>query len=158
MRRIILAVIVILVFSTSSLQASGGEGVWYSVLFPGWGQIREGRYGRGALLAGAEIISLTSLVVTNIQYNRRVEQYDRAKAYYLAADYIGDACENYDLMHERWDDAERLDKYRKVLVGAAVSVWAIGVLDMLWGRDVEPPPISLEIGKEGFLVTRTFSF
>ena len=157
MRKTVL-VVVVLLFSASSLQAAGGEGIWYSVLFPGWGQIRSGRYVRGSLLVSLELISLTSLVVANIQYNRAVEQYDRAKTNYLKASYVGDAYQSYNQMHEKWDDAERLNKYRKVLAGAALGVWAIGIADMLWGKDTEPPNLSLEVRGEDFLITKTFSF
>ncbi|UCF06799.1 MAG: hypothetical protein JSV33_07180 [bacterium] len=157
MKTIILAVIIVLA-ATSAVEASGGGDVWYSVLFPGIGQIKSGRYGRGTLLMGAEMISLVGLVIADIQYDRSVEQYERAKAYYLNADYIGDATENYNIMLKKWDDAEKLDTYRKVLVGAAVGVWVLGILDMVISDDPENMPVSLEYKGNAFLVTKTFSF
>lgn len=158
MRNVLLVAVVMLIVTSSAADASGSGDVLYSVLFPGWGQIRAGKYGRGALLVSAEIISLTALLMTDIQYDRAVEQYERARAFYLTAQYIGDAHEYYDTMHEKWDDAENLHKYRNVLFGAAVGVWAIGIVDMLVGGDAEEPPVTLDITHDGFSVTKTFSF
>lgn len=158
MRRLILAIMALLILSSSSVYASGGGNVWYSVVFPGWGQIKSARYGRGALLVSAEAISLAALLVTNIQYDRAVEQYDRAKTSYLSATYIGDANEYYERMSEKWDEAERLHKYRKILVGTAVGIWAIGIVDMLWGGDADRPSLSIEVGGDEFRVVKSITF
>ncbi len=157
MRKIIPAILVILI-SAGSLQAAQAEDVVYSVLFPGWGQLRTGRYTRGTLLMGVEMITLTGLAVANIQYDREVEAYDRAKLLFNSATYIGDARMYYDQMVEKWDAADNLNKYRKVFVGAAVGVWVVGVADMIWGKDPSNPPISLEMRGDGFLVAKSFSF
>ncbi|RKZ07214.1 hypothetical protein DRQ05_03470, partial [bacterium] len=76
MKRIFFIAVVI-VLASSVVHASGNENVYYSVLFPGWGQIRSAHYGKGSLYMGAEIVSLVSIAITQIQYNRAVEQYDK---------------------------------------------------------------------------------
>lgn len=157
MRKTILVILVILI-SAVSLQAAEAEDVVYSVLFPGWGQLRAGRYSRGALLMGVEMITLTGLAVVNIQYDREVEAYDRAKLLYNSAMYVGDARAYYDQMVEKWDAADNMDRYRKVFVGTAVGVWVIGVADMIWGKEASNPPISFEVRGDGFLVAKSFSF
>ena len=109
------------------------------------------------------IILLTALLVVmssmaDIQYDRTVEQYERARSFYLTSQYIGDAHYYYDAMNKKWDDAENLNKYRNIMVGAAIGVWAIGVVDMIWGGGGDEPPVTLDISHEGFVVSKTFSF
>jgi len=157
MRVMLVSIILILLTASVAPAAERGD-VWYSILFPGLGQIKTGRYGRGSLLLSAEMLSLTALVISNVEYDRAVEQYDRARALYLNADYIGDARYNYDVMQQKWDDADRLDTYRKVFLGTAVGVWVLGAVDMLWGGDPENMPVSLEYKGKSFMVTKTFSF
>lgn len=156
-KKLLLTVVAVLLL-TAPINASKGENIWYSMLFPGWGQLRAKRFGRGTIMAAAELISLTSLAVTQIQYNRAVEQYDRAKSLYLTADYIGDALYQYNTMNEKWDDAERLHKYRIAMLGTAVGVWAISVLDMMLGPESEGPAIEVTASADGFLVTKKISF
>ena len=158
MRNVIVMVMVLLVMASTSVEAADTGDVIYSVLFPGWGQIRSGRYGRGALLVSAEIITLTGLMMADVQYNRAVEQYDLARAFYLSAEYIGDARYYYDLMNEKWDSAENLNTYRNILLGTAIGVWAVGVVDMMWGGGDDGPPLSLDVSNGGFIVSKTFSF
>jgi hypothetical protein len=74
MRKTIVFLLVMLLGIIVSLEAYAGENVWYSVFVPGWGQINSGHYGRGALFLSAELVSLTTLVIADIQYNRSVEQ------------------------------------------------------------------------------------
>ncbi|HUV36332.1 MAG TPA: hypothetical protein VMX58_05285 [Patescibacteria group bacterium] len=158
MRNVIIVVTALLVVASTSVDAADTGDVIYSVLFPGWGQIRAGRYGRGALLVSAEIITLTGLMMADIQYDRAVEQYDRARAFYLNARYIGDAHYYFDTMNEKWDDAENLHTYRTILLGTAIGVWAAGVADMMWGGGGDGPPLSLDVSNGGFIVSKTFSF
>jgi hypothetical protein len=159
MRNVIIMATALLVAVSAPVDAAETGDVIYSVLFPGWGQIRAGRYGRGALLVSAELIVLTGLMMTDIQYDRAVEQYDRARAFYLNAQYIGDARYYYDTMNEKWNDAEDLHTYRNILLGAAVGVWTIGIVDMMWGGGGDGgPPLSLDVSSHGFTVSKTFSF
>jgi hypothetical protein len=157
MRNALLIAVAVSVLAAGAADAAGSGDLLYSVLFPGWGQMRAGRYGRGALLVSAEIISLTGLLMADIQYDRTVEQYDRARARYLTASYIGDARASYDTMLEKWDNAENLNRYRNAFLGAAIGVWAIGVVDMMWGGGGEPP-VTLNVSRGGFIVARSFSF
>ena len=142
----------------ASFDAYGGENVWYSVFVPGWGQVRAGHYGRGSIFLSAEIVSLTTLAISDIQYNRSVEQYERARALYLHATYIGDAVQEYDLMHARWDSAEKLHGYREKALYAALGVWAVNVVDMILFDEKGEPPLSFEGRPGGFLVTGSISF
>lgn len=158
MRNVIIATTMLLLIVSTSADAADTGDLLYSVLFPGWGQVRAGRYGRGALLVSAEIIALTGLMMADIQYDRAVEQYDRARAFYLNAQYIGDARYHYDVMNEKWNDAEDIHTYRNILVGTAIGVWAVGIVDMMWGGGDDGPPLSLDVSSGGFVVSKTFSF
>ncbi|HVO76404.1 MAG TPA: hypothetical protein VMT60_00330, partial [Candidatus Bathyarchaeia archaeon] len=77
MRKPILFLTVSVLLAVASVDAYGGENVWYSVFVPGWGQERSGHYGRASLFLSAELVSLTTLVISDIQYDRSVEQYSR---------------------------------------------------------------------------------
>jgi len=158
MRKTILFLFVMLPVVLASLEADAGENIWYSVFVPGWGQVQSGHYGRGALFLSAELVSLTTLAIADIQYNRSVEQYDRAKASYLQASYIGDALYEYDIMHARWGSADELHGYRQAALYAAVGIWAVSIVDMILFDDKGAPPLSLEVRGGGFLVTGSLSF
>ncbi|MFO7914255.1 MAG: DUF5683 domain-containing protein [Candidatus Krumholzibacteriales bacterium] len=134
------------------------ENTYYSVIFPGWGQMRDGRYGKGTTFMGAELVLLTGVLMSNIQYDRDVEQYEDAAALFRNATYIGDKLYYHQQMMDRWDDADRMDTYRKLLAGAAAGVWIINIVDMIWSEDRRVKPVSLDIKEDGFLITKSFSF
>ncbi len=134
------------------------ENTYYSVIFPGWGQMRDGRYGKGTMFMGAELVLLTGVLMSNIQYDRDVEQYEDAAASFRNATYIGDKLYYHQQMMDRWDDADRMDTYRKLLAGAAAGVWIINIVDMIWSEDRRVKPVSLDIKEDGFLITKSFSF
>ena len=158
MRRIVLFLIMIAVSVLASTEAHSGENVWHSVLVPGWGQVRAGHYGRGALFMSGELVALTTLVIADIQYNRAVEQYDRAKASYLHATYIGDAVDEYTLMHEQWDSANDLHGFRQTVLYAAIGIWAVNIADMIFFDSEGDPPLSISARPDGFIITGSVSF
>ncbi len=158
MRRIAIFLLMIAVSAFASTEARCGENVWYSAMVPGWGQVRAGHYGRGALFMSGELVALTTLVIADIQYNRAVEQYDRARASYLHATYIGDAVGEHTIMHERWNSAEDLNGLRRTMLYAAVGIWAVNVVDMILFDPEGEPPISISPRSDGFLVTGSLSF
>jgi hypothetical protein len=158
MRRIVPLLLVIVLSVLASTEARGGENVWYSAMVPGWGQVRAGHYGRGGLFMSGELVALTTLVIADIQYDRAVEQYDRAKASYLNAAYIGDAVYEYELMHERWNSAEDLNALRNTALYAAIGIWAVSVVDMIIFDSKAEPPLSISVRRDGFIVTGSLSF
>ncbi len=158
MRRIALFLLVMAMGVLVSAEARSGENVWYSAMVPGWGQVRAGHYGRGALFMSGELVALTTLAIADIQYNRAVEQYDRAKASYLHATYIGDAVDEYALMHERWDSANDLHGMRQTALFAAIGVWVVNVADMIIFDSEGDRPLSISARPDGFIVTGSLSF
>ncbi|MBD3178695.1 MAG: hypothetical protein GF417_03335 [Candidatus Latescibacteria bacterium] len=159
MKRFISALLLIFIFAAGI--ATDGlcrENTYYSVLFPGWGQMKDGRYGKGTLFMGAELVLLTGVLMSNIQYDRDVDQYEEASAAFRSATYIGDKLNYNRQMMDRWDDADRMDTYRKVLAGAAVGVWLLNIADMVWSEDQKVKPVTLDVREDGFLVTKSFSF
>jgi hypothetical protein len=158
MRKTALFVLVILLGVFAVHDVGAGENIWYSIFVPGWGQVQAGHYGRGALFLSAELVSLTTLAIADIQYNRSVEQYDRARASYLHASYIGDAVTEYNLMHSRWNSADELHGYRQAALYAAIGVWAVNIVDMVLFDAREEAPLSFEVRHGGFLVAKSFSF
>ena len=159
MRKIVLSILAAaLILPAGQAGAAEAEDVIYSVLFPGLGQIRAGRYTRGTVLLGVELVSLGAIAVTNLQYDRKIEAYERSRILYESATYIGDASSYHADMVDAWEEADDLHGYRKVLIGTAIGVWAIGVADMIWGPDAENPPVTMEVRNDGFLVCKNFSF
>jgi len=159
MRRFICLAAVAIVVGSTPASAAGSGNIWYSVFVPGLGQIESGHYGRGGLFLGAELVSLTVLGITHLQYDRTVDQYDRAKAEFLNARFIGDAETSFDLMNKKWDDANELYRWQTAAVAAAIGVWAVNVVDMvLFDRTDERPLLSMEMKPGGFLVIGTVSF
>jgi len=138
--------------------ASASEKIIYSAIYPGWGQIRSGEYGRGMIFAGAELASLVGLFISDLQYSRTVEDYESARDAYFASDYIGDAQYYYDRMREKWDDAENLNTYRNAFLGAAIGIWVVNVVDIVIGGDDEPPGLSLRADNGAFFITKGFAF
>jgi hypothetical protein len=158
MRRMLVLPLIVVLVVLGSLEAYGGENVWYSVFVPGWGQVRAGHYGRGSLFLSAELVSLAALAISDIQYSRAVDQYDRARASYLNATYIGDAVSEYNLMRSHWDSAETLNGYRQAALYTAIGVWAVNIVDMILLDEKEEPPLSFNVRPGGFLVTGSISF
>lgn len=159
MRRFVCMAAVAIIVGLSSVSAAASENLWYSVFVPGAGQIESGHYGRGALFLGAELVSLSALGIIHLQYDRTVDQYDRAKAEFLNARFIGDAVTSSDLMHTKWNDANELYRWQTAATAAAIGVWAVNIVDMiLFDEKDERPLLSMEMKPGGFLVIGTVSF
>ena len=158
MKAVTILCTILLVALSITGDASASDKIIYSALYPGWGQIRSGEYGRGMIFAGGELLSLVGLFISDLQYSRAVEDYDSAKAAYLNADYIGDAEYYYDRMLDKWDEAESLQAYRNAFLGAAIGIWVINIIDMSIGDDDEPPGLSLSVDRGSFFVTKGFTF
>ena len=156
--RLVAVILLTILFFSSALYGAPVEEVVYSTLFPGWGQMKTGRYARGTLFMGTELIVLTGLVIANIQYDRDIEAFEYSSQLFKNATYIGDLEYYSNQMKEKWEDADKMDSYRKVLAGAAIGIWTISLIDMIWGSDAEEVPISLEINKNEFLITKSFKF
>lgn len=148
----------LLVVLSLACEASASDKIICSAIYPGWGQIRSGEYGRGMIFAGGELLSLLGLFISDLQYSRAVEDYDAARAAYLTADYIGDAEYHYDRMMEKWDDAENLQTYRNAFLGAAIGIWVVNIVDMAIGDGEDSPGLSLSVDNGAFFVTKGFAF
>jgi hypothetical protein len=159
MRRFICLAAVAFIVGSTPVSAAAAENIWYSVFVPGLGQIESGHYGRGSLFLGAELASLSALGIIHLQYDRTVDQYNRAKAEYLNARFIGDAQTSFVLMHQKWNDANKLYRWQTAATAAAIGVWAVNVVDMaLFDRKDDRPLLSMEMKPGGFLVLGTVSF
>ena len=51
--------------------------------------MKTGRYARGTLFMGTELIALTGLVIANIQYDRDIEAFEYSSQLFKNATYIG---------------------------------------------------------------------
>jgi len=156
--RFITVVVLLMLFFSSAAYSAQAEDIVYSALFPGWGQMKTGRYSRGTLFMGTELIALTGIVISNIQYDRDIDAFENSSQLFRNATYFKDAEYYNNLMKENWKTADRTDTYRKVLLGTAIGIWSISMIDIIWGNGPEEIPISLEIKKNEFLITKSFRF
>jgi len=105
-----------------------------SLIFPGWGQISENRWLKGAAFAAAELACLGAALVH---------------------DGLGN--ENYALYRAAADEAEAV-RYRRLVVRhdgrrnafllAAAAVWAVNLIDiyrLIQGKETKPGSLSLGI-------------
>ena len=87
----------------------------YSAMFPGWGQFNNGQEIKGAIIAIVEVGALTGAVLTYLQYNQAVVDYDAAPA---GSDFGGMA-----------EHIQYLNNLNKNYLYCALGIWVYGVLD-----------------------------
>jgi hypothetical protein len=87
-----------------------------SLLFPGWGQISEKRYGRGLTFMFSEIACISSAIVYTVKGSH-------SYSHYREADYTPDAIYYREL-------TEKYDKRRNISLALGAIVWAVNLLDM----------------------------
>jgi hypothetical protein len=87
-----------------------------SLLFPGWGQISEKRYGRGLTFMFSEIACISSAIVYTVKGSHSYSNYRKA-------DNTPDAIYYREL-------TEKYDKSRNISLALGAIVWAVNLLDM----------------------------
>ena len=87
-----------------------------SLLIPGWGQLAEKKYLKGAAFLSAEIFCLYKVFAHNHKGNENYRLYK-------AAENVDDAVKYREL-------TERYDKRRNAFILAAAGVWALNLIDM----------------------------
>ncbi len=114
-------------------------------LVPGRAQAREGRIGRAVILGGAAVASASGLVVSTINYDRAVEEYEDARTRYAdlgRALARGDVV-SYSEITSTWSELERaLDRSdsryttRRIFVGLVAAVYVANAVDILLAKPV----------------------
>lgn len=97
-----------------------------SLLFPGWGQISEKRYGRGVTFMITEGLCLSSVVFYTIKGSHSYSNYIKAE-------------NTPDAIHFR-QLTEKYDRWRNISLALGAVVWAVNLLDMsLSQREPQSP-------------------
>jgi hypothetical protein len=92
-----------------------------SLLFPGWGQISEKRYGRGLTFMFSEIACISSAIVYTVKGSHSYSNYQNA-------DNTPDAIYYREL-------TEKYDKRRNISLALGAIVWAVNLLDMSLAKE-----------------------
>lgn len=87
-----------------------------SLIFPGWGQLHEKQYFKGILFITAELIAITSAVISNRKGNSSYNKYRSS----IIVD---------DAVYYR-DETERFDRQRNLFIAAGIGVWIINMADI----------------------------
>jgi tetratricopeptide (TPR) repeat protein len=92
---------------------------WRSLVLPGWGQFYKGQKVRGTVFTAAQFLSLATLVVLQIEVNRRHDDYQEQQG-------IGAA--------DAYDEYTRVWRARNVVGYFAAGVYLAAYLDALYAR------------------------
>jgi len=120
-----------------------GRPMLKSLLWPGLGQIEQGRTGRGAAWAGGAVLLVAGTFYAHQHYHDVAQDFENAEDSYHAAlaDGDGDAAYSHFLaMQDYHPQAEdRLDT-RNLLIGTLAVYWAANLVDTwLFGRGDDSP-------------------
>ncbi|MBN2172040.1 MAG: hypothetical protein JW819_12045 [Candidatus Krumholzibacteriota bacterium] len=120
-----------------------GRPLLKSLLWPGLGQIEQGRTGRGALWAGGAVVLAAGTFYAHQHYHDIAQDFENAEDSYHAAlaDGDGDAAWSHfqamQIYHPKAED--RLDT-RNLIIGALVVYWAANLVDTwLFDRGGDAP-------------------
>jgi TolB-like protein len=102
------------------LRTRGGA-VYRSILMPGWGQLYNRQGEKGAIFAGAEVLTAGLAVYFHLQGESDVKKYQDL-----------DAKASPDDFASARDSAERNRSRRNLAIWAVVGIHALNILDALW--------------------------
>lgn len=100
-----------------------------SLILPGWGQRYDEHPARGMVFLIAEIAAGAGLGVAELRYRDRVDAFEAADAAYRAAQTPAGADAAFAARQSAADRAEDTYQLRQVLLGAAVTIWGLSVIE-----------------------------
>lgn len=140
-----------------------------SAVFPGSGQISQGRYWQGVVFGGLAIVSVTGLIVADINYQRTKEDIDSKVQAYNTTTSADEAFELFQSFPALSDQEESRWTWRQAFVVGVVAVWAVNLIDVFLVGPKESEPFlepevepSAKLGltpmKDGWALSATFRF
>lgn len=166
--KIITVAALITVLAAASVQAGGVDSsLLRSLLFPGSGQAQQGHYTRAALFAAGGVVGGVGVFITQIHYNRAVEDYDRARARYAdLADRLDDGqlvryediTSTYDAMQSAYDQADTRYAWRNFFLGTLITAYTLNIVDILMNPGDTPSSVSVDTDGHNLRVVKTFNF
>lgn len=141
-----------------------------SLLLPGTGQAHEGHYTKAAVFSGAAIISGAGLFVSQVQYNRAVDDFNSAQDQYNTqlADWQNGGVlsstllnTDYAAMQNASDEADTRLKWRNFFLGTLVATYTLNLIDVLVSKPHDPETAmryTVEANPKRVLLIRSFRF
>jgi hypothetical protein len=103
-----------------------------SFFIPGWGQTYADQKFKGSLFFVATAGALVSYLIADNEYDNKVGIYDDYFDRYDAMISIGDKEQFYPILAEARKNAYDAETVRRVTIGAAIAVWGLNLLDVLF--------------------------
>jgi hypothetical protein len=138
-----------------------------SLLFPGSGQAQQGHYTRAALFAAGGVIGGVGVFISQIHYNRAVEDYERERANYaILSDKIdegelvryGDITSTFTAMQEAYDNADTRYAWRNFFLGTLITAYTLNIVDILMNPGDSGGSVSMDVDGDSVRLTKTFNF
>ena len=166
----LLVVVLVTVLLPGVASATETGALIRSLLLPGTGQAHEGHYTKAAIFSGAAIISGAGLFVSQVQYNRAVDDFNTAKDSYnslVAAWQNGGVLSTTFLnadqakMQSASDSADTRLAWRNFFLGTLIATYTLNVVDILISKPVNPETAmryTIEANPRRVLLIRSFGF
>lgn len=170
MRRLNISTLTILFIGLTAASSQAGtvdSSLLRSMLFPGSGQAQRGHYTRAALFAAGGVIGGVGVFISQIQYNRAVEDYERERAdYAMLADKIdagelvryGDITSTYAAMQTAYDQADTRYAWRNFFLGTLITAYTLNIVDILMNPGESSNSISMDVHGDGVRLVKSFNF
>lgn len=170
MRGIRITVIAILFICLAAVCTQAGtvdSSLLRSLLFPGSGQAHEGHYTRAALFAAGGIIGGVGVFISQVHYNRAVEDYERERAGYAAlADKIDDGAlvhyeeisSTYSAMQTAYDQADTRYAWRNFFLGTLITAYTLNLVDILMHPGESGNSVSMDVDGDSVRFVKTINF
>lgn len=108
-----------------------------STLCPGLGQIYSGKHLKGSAFLFLQVFGIAGAIIDAKEHADAVDEYEIARAEYLAAIYTSDILTAKSAMDEKWDKAEEIRGKRDGMIALSVIVYLANVTDIVFFN--QPP-------------------
>lgn len=105
------------------------KNIWKSAVIPGWGQLEDGAYikGAGLLAANALLVALTFISESN--YNEYLDQYSIDRQLYLEANSEKETYEKRLQMQSSLEKVNDEARKQKIYIGTLIGTYLINLVD-----------------------------
>nr|MBN2276305.1 PEGA domain-containing protein [candidate division Zixibacteria bacterium] len=108
------------------------KGFARSLFIPGWGQYYADRKFKGGIFTVLAIGAIGSFLIADADYNDKVDRYEDMEVEYNNLTSYGEKEALYSTLAEARKDAYDAESLRRITIGAAIAVWSLNLLDILF--------------------------